>query len=215
MVNSKKWKLLIVFECSKLIDKGFFLLFLRQIIIVKKLYLIFLFLLSNISVFAQNEIGPEGGKLIWILLFFIAVIISLFILWGKKKKTKRKAGSFLLFQKKLKVTLEKDALYYPDNLDLKVTNTRNYDIDMGQPMLVFDNFWLKRKFRIKGFQNRNFYPLYLEKGKSHVLKIDLNRFYSHDKSLKKFPKAKVVVFDVKGKRLGSSSLFLRKTLFKF
>ena len=63
--------------------------------------------------------------------------------------------------------------------------------------------------------NRTFYPQYLEKGKTHTLQIDLTRFYSHDKSLKKFPKAKIVISDVKGKRLGSTSVYLRKTLFKY
>ena len=63
--------------------------------------------------------------------------------------------------------------------------------------------------------NRMFYPLYLEKGKNHTLDIDLYRFYRHDKGLKKYPKVKIVVFDVKGRRLAGKAVFLRKTLFKF
>ena len=98
---------------------------------------------------------------------------------------------------------------------MKVKNAGNSDIDLGQPLLVFDNFWLKRKFKLKGMENRTFYPLYLEKGKTHTLQIDLTRFYSHDKKLKKFPKAKISVFNVKGKRLKSKSIYLRKTLIKF
>jgi len=43
----------------------------------------------------------------------------------------------------------------------------------------------------------------------------LHRFYSHDKKLKNYPKIKMVLFDVKGKRLGSQSVFIRKTLMKY
>ena len=165
-------------------------------------------------IFAQNEIGPEGGKLIWMFVLLMAVVLSVFIFRKKDKKTKKDKKP--LFQnRKVKVELEKDSLYYPDSLKLKVTNSGNTDIDLDKPLLILDNFWLKRKFRLKGRENRTFYPLYLEKGITHSLQIDLNRFYFHDKNLKKFPKAKIIIYDVKGKRLGSKSVFLRKTLYKF
>lgn len=173
-------------------------------------------LLLPLFLWAQNEIGPEGSKLIYVLGG--VVLISLVFLIGKKlagknKKTKAKQTPFFRI-KNVSVQLEKDTLYYPDNLTLTVKN-KGFDIDLDQPLLVFDNFWLKRKFKIKGMDNHLFYPLYLEKGKTHTLTIDLNRFYSHDKKLKKFPKAKIIVYDVKGKKVGSSSVFLRKTLVKF
>jgi hypothetical protein len=98
---------------------------------------------------------------------------------------------------------------------MKVKNIGNTDIDLDKPLLILDNFWLKRKFRLKGMENRTFYPLFLEKGKTHTLNIDLNRFYMHDKKLKKYPKIVLVLSDVKGKRLGSKSVYLRKTLVKF
>ncbi len=105
--------------------------------------------------------------------------------------------------------------HYPDELILSVINEGKQAVDIEQPMLVFSSIWVKRKFRIKGTNNASFYPLYLDKEQSHTLTIDLNRFYSHSKSLKKLPKAKVVIFEVNGRRLGSQSVYLRKTLFKF
>ena len=117
--------------------------------------------------------------------------------------------------RRIQVTLEKDRLYYPDVLTLTVKNTGNVDLDLDKPLLIFDNFWLKRKFKIKGMENYTFYPLYLEKNKTHTLEIYLNRFYSHDKRLKRYPKVKIIISDVKGRRLGKKSIFLRKTLFKF
>lgn len=183
---------------------------------MKKILFLISILLFPLLLPAQNEIGPDGEKL---LIFILLVIVSLvvFFILGRKNKQQtannNHIGSF--FQKKLKVKIVKDALYYPDILKLTVTNTRNSDVDLDNPLLVFDNFWLKRKFKIKGMGNRLLYPLYLEKGKSHTLEIDLNRFYFHDKSLKKYPKAKVIVSDTKGRTLGSKSVFLRKTLFKY
>lgn len=173
-----------------------------------------IFFLNSQVIFAQNEIGPEGDKLIWFLLFPLIGGIVFFVF--RKKGVKNAKVKKPFFQlKKVKIDLEKDRLYYPDNLKLTVKNTGNTDIDLDKPLLVLDNFWLKRKFKLKGMGNRTFYPLYLEKGKSHTLEINLTRFYTHDKKLKKFPKAKVTLFDVKGKRLGSKSVYLRKTLVKF
>lgn len=182
---------------------------------MKKACLILFLLPASQLVFAQNEIGPEGHKLLWILPVVLLVTVAFVVSSKPLRKGSSKTGKSFLSHKRIKVKLEKDALYYPDKLTLTVKNSGSTDIDLDQPLLVFDNFWLKRKFKIKGMDNHKFYPLYLEKGKTHSLEIDLNRFYQHDKKLKKFPKAKVFLSDVKGKKLGRTSIFLRKTLFKF
>lgn len=181
---------------------------------MKKTFFITIFLLNSQLIFAQDEIGPEGGKLLWFLL--IPLLVGILFFAFRKKGVKKATAKKPFFQNRsVKIQLEKDSLYYPNNLNLTVRNNGNTDIDLDKPLLILDNFWLKRKFKIKGMDNRTFYPLYLEKGKSHTLQIDLTRFYSHDKKLKKFPKAKVSIFDIKGKRLGSKSVYLRKTLVKF
>lgn len=181
---------------------------------MKKLFLLPVLLLISQFVFAQNEIGPEGDKLIWFLVIPVLIVLLFFVFREKSKKTTTKQKPF--FQRsKINIELEKDKIYYPGFLTLKVKNRGNYDIDLDKPLLILDNFWLKRKFKLKGMDNRTFYPLYLEKGKTHTLQIDLTRFYSHDKKLKKFPKAKLVIYDIKGKKMGSKSVYLRKTLFKF
>jgi hypothetical protein len=182
---------------------------------MKKALLLAFLMLSSQFIFAQSEIGPEGHKLLWIFVLVFAVSAVFVFSLKPFKKKQGKAKSPLFSMKRLQVELEKDALYYPDNLTLSVKNTGNTDVDLDQPLLQFDNFWLKRKFKLKGMGNRTYYPLYLEKGKTHTLQIDLTRFYGHDKKLKRYPKAKVYLFDVKGKKLGSKSVFLRKTLFKF
>ncbi len=166
------------------------------------------------QVFGQNEIGPEGHKLLWLALFLIVAISGLFVFFSPFK-LKRKITNPFTKERSVAVRLVKDRLYYPDSLELIVENTGAKAVDIEQPLLVFSSMWLKRKFRLKGTNNASFYPLYLDKGQSHSLNIDLNRFYAHSKSLKGLPKAKVILFEANGRKLGSQSVFLRKTLFKY
>lgn len=177
---------------------------------MKKYFLLFITLNLTLKLSAQNEVRPDGDKIVWVLLILLAVII-LWVVFRKKGNKKQP----LFVRQKIKTELEKDRLYYPDNIKLTVKNIGNVDIDLDRPLLIFDNFWLKRKFRLKGMENRTFYPLYLVKNYTHTLNIDLNHFYSYDRKLKRYPKVKVVLFNVKGRRLGSNLVYLRKTLIKF
>jgi hypothetical protein len=189
----------------------FFLVFLPQIIVgVKKYFLLFLILSPTLKLSAQNEVGPDGNKLIWVFVILAAIfiMIAVFRIKGKRKQP-------LIVRQKITVELEKNRLYYPDFLALTVKNIGNIDLDLDRPLLIFDNFWMRRKFRLNGIGNRSFYPLYLVKGHPHKLNIDLNHFYSHDKKLKNYPKVKIKIFNVKGRQLGSKSVYLRKTLVKF
>jgi hypothetical protein len=179
-------------------------------LVLKKYYILFVLLVSALNLSAQNEVKPDGDKLIWVLLVLAASIILFGVF---RKKGNKKQPLFVL--QRVKTELEKNRLYYPDYLTLKVKNIGNSDIDMDRPLLTFDNFWLKRKFRLKGIESRTFYPLYLVKGNTHALNIDLNHFYLYDKKLKSYPKVKITIFNIKGRRLGSTAVYLRKTLIKF
>jgi hypothetical protein len=181
---------------------------------MRKLILFCLFFLLTRTAFAQNEIGPEGHKLVWVFMVLLLIVLAFYFLFTKIKSKIGNSNPFFRVRK-VKIEFKKDRLYYPDSLTMVVKNTGNVDVDLDQPLLIFDNFWMKRKFKIKGTGMHSFYPLYLEKGKPHSIQIDLNRFYDHDKTLKKFPKAQIVIKDVQGKKLGSRSVYLRKTLFKF
>lgn len=181
---------------------------------MKRFLVLLVFSLFSSVLFAQNEIGPDGDKLLWI--FGIVLILALiFYLLGGTGKKPRFSFKSIISRRRLSVELKKDRVYFPDKLTLTVKNTGNVDVDLDKPLLIFDSFWLKRKFRIKGMQNRTFYPLYLVKGKSHALDIDLLPFYQHDKRLKRYSKVTVRMSDVKGRRLGQRSVYLRKTLIKY
>lgn len=177
---------------------------------MKKYYLLFIILGSTLKLSAQNVVGPDGGKLLWLLGILLLLVVLVLVLMKKGNKKRP-----LFAREKVKIELGKDRLYYPDYLTLNVKNTGNTDIDLDRPLLVFDSFWLKRKFRLSGTNNRVFYPLYMTKGYNHTLNIDLNHFYSYDKKLRRYPKVKITILNVKGKHLGSSSIYLRKTLIKF
>lgn len=177
---------------------------------MKKIGLLFIFLIFNYALFAQSEIGPDGEKLVWLMLI---LIVGIAVMIGVRKKGKAKKPMFV--REKVKVELVKDRLYFPDSVKLSVKNTGNVNLDLDRPVLVFDSFWLKRKFKLKGIDNRTLYPLYLEQGKVHTLNIDLNHFYSYDKKLKNYSKIKITVFNVNGKSLGKKSVFTRKTLIKY
>ncbi len=162
---------------------------------------------------SQNEIRPEGHKLLWLLVLLVPLVLVSFVFLFKE--IRKSTSGFFGKKEKIELSLVKDRMHYPDTVILIVRNVGNSDVDIDRPLLVFDTFWMKRKFRVKGIQNARIYPYYLAKGETHQLKIDLNGFYQHDHSLKKYPKTTVIVYTVQGKRLGSKSVYLRNTLFKF
>lgn len=179
---------------------------------MKQVLLILFFLTFTVSAMAQNEVGPEGHKLIWfVLVLVIAGVLAFF--WANSAKSKSGFKIPFFNKPKVHVDLTKDRLYYPDNLGLTLTNTGKTDVDIDAPLLVFSGMWYSRKFKLKGTNNNHYYPLYLMQGQNHTLNIDLNRFYGFDKTLKRLPRVKVVVSDVNGKKLGSRKVLLRKTLF--
>lgn len=180
---------------------------------MKKL-LFFSFISVPVRVYSQNEVHPEGDKLLLILAILIALPVIFFLaskIVGRKGKPKKQPGS--LFSRKLKVELSKDRKYRPNVLTLNILNKSNNDIDLEAPVIHFRKLWSKRKFKLTGINRYKIYPLYLEAGKTHELQIDLSVFYRHDRKLKQFHRAKVWVSDTRGKTYSSGYITLRKSLF--
>lgn len=160
--------------------------------------------------FIQTGIPVVDKNLYWLLpvLAVLGVFASISLFNNLKSRA-------WFTNQKIKVEIGKSRLYYPEYVKLTITNTGKVDVDLDRPLLVFDNFWIKRKFRISGVEGRDIYPIFLEKGKSHSLNIDLSSFYDYDRKLKRYPKASIVVFNMQGKRLAGHAVYLRKTLIKF
>ncbi|MFW6290550.1 MAG: hypothetical protein ACOC0R_06245 [Mariniphaga sp.] len=179
---------------------------------MKRVLIVFFLLGISHSLLASNEIGPEGYKLAWLLGSVAAGIVVVLFFTGIKKGLKSSSFRFP-GRKKVTVELKKDRLYYPRFLDLTLTNSGKADVDIANPMLVLSSIWVTRRFKLKGTNKNWFYPLYLPKDQNHTLRIDLHRFYGFDRTLKRLPRARVVVKDVNGRHLGSRKVLLRKTLF--
>lgn len=175
-----------------------------------------MYILSAASNTATVEVkGPDGIVfLISLAILFIIPAIYFIFRYFRKNRIQSTASSTIFSRKKITIELEKDRKYYPDFVKISIKNTGKKDIDLDQPLLIFRNFWTKRKFKLKGTNRYSFYPLLLEPGKTHDLTIDLNHFYRHDKQLKRYPQITVMVFDVNGKKFPPRSIMLRKTLFR-
>ncbi|WP_321288560.1 hypothetical protein [uncultured Sunxiuqinia sp.] len=177
---------------------------------------IFLFAIFSIPfvVFAQNEVKPDGDKLFWFVAVFVAIPLVYIIMNPVFKKPSNLKGKPVSVKKsQLKIELLKDRKFKPNVLTLKIANSSKKDIDLEAPILMFRKIWTKRKFKLKGINQYVIYPLFLEAGKTHELRIDLSVFYNHDRKLKRYFWSKIRVFDTNGKKYSSSYITLRKSLF--
>ena len=156
---------------------------------------------------AQTEVGPETSKL-FLLLLIIFGLPAFFLLLSRF--TKRTTNSL---SKHLRIDLQKDRKYRPSTLTLSVKNNGDNDVDLECPVLIFRKYWRKRKFKLTGINQNTIYPLYLEAGKTHELRISLSGFHKHDHHLARYYWAKVLVRDTRSRKHSSRYISLRKSLF--
>jgi len=145
----------------------------------------------------------DRNALIGLLIIFILPVLLYLVLQKLKFRN----------QQKLTVTLEKSRLYRPEFLTLTVVNDGKKPVEIGHPRLVFSNFLIRRKLKLKGINGYQFYPLWLDPGEKHELHIELSQFYFYDPILKKYPKVSVYVQDNQNGATFSHRVMLRKTLF--
>lgn len=159
-------------------------------------------------------VGPEGWKLLWILAI-LAVFLLLMSLGKRKKgiKTATKKPFFRLGRIELKLT--KDKQENPQELTMKLINRGNTDMDIANPILTFYNFWTYKKFKLRGSDGYEFYPLVLEKGETHTLHINLKKFYVFNERLSRFSKAKIRIYSISGSLLAKKSLYLKPSIYPF
>ena len=157
---------------------------------------------------AANEIGPEGSKLLLIILICIIVLVVWLIFFRKGKLLPKNP-----FSRKLKVILVKNKYYKPTHLNLIIENVSKKDADIEAPVILFRKLFAKRKFKLKGINKSEIYPLYLEKGKVHDLSINLSVFHNYDRKLKKYYWCRVFFEDTKGRKYSTKYVKLRSSLF--
>lgn len=174
-----------------------------------------LFLFDPLALFSGNETDPE--KLLLMRIIAILLLV-LFIIIGweawKLVQKKRNSGGFFRFLKKVKleVVLEKDRLFRPQALTLTIRNIGKYEADLDAPVLEFRKIWSKRKFKLNGIKGQQVYPLFLQPGLTHQLRIETSTFHQYDREIKNFYWARIDVSDVEGHKWKSNKVKLRKSL---
>lgn len=156
----------------------------------------------------------EKETLVWMILImaipFIAVV-AIFIFRITRNIKPIKLSRFLKIVK-LEILLEKDKPLRPQLLTLTIRNTGKNEADIDAPVLEFRKIWTKRKFKLSGINGNAIYPLFIDSGKSHQLRIETSTFHQYDRSIKSFYWARVIVTDVDGRQWKSNSVKLRKSL---
>ena len=174
----------------------------------------FVFKLSLPHFVTQLAEGVEKETLVWIILIlsipFLAAL-SVFIFRIIKNIRPIKLSRFLR-KVKLEILLEKDKPLRPHILTMTIRNTGKNEADIDAPLLEFRKIWSKRKFKLNGISGNQIYPMFIDAGKSHQLRIETSTFHQYDRSIKSFYWARVFVTDVEGRRWKSNKVKLRKSL---
>jgi len=93
-------------------------------------------------------------------------------------------------------------------LIVRIESSGKLPVEIDAPELKFFNRISSRKFAIRSGQ-RNQFPLNMFPQTDYEFKIDFERFYLNDKSLKQFKKVKLIVRENNGRLLNSTTTRLR------
>lgn len=180
---------------------------------MRKILLVFTLFLPQFA-WSQTHVQPEGEKL---LIGLVVLLVLLLAVWYFSKRNSKAGGakrnSWRRKRKRIEIELSKDRLVRPKVLTLTVRNTGNRYVDLEAPVLVFRKLWSFRKFKLKRYQNKDIYPVYLDAGKTFTITIELARFFEHDKKLKRFYWGRILMQDVDGKQFKTKHVSLRKSLY--
>lgn len=161
------------------------------------------------SLLEVQTVGPEGNKLIWV--FLIVIITGLLVLFIKNKK---ELLHFSVLKKTLLVKIDKNRLYHPSLILLKIKNRSNKAILVNHPIIRFKKRGKTKAFKIKTVNSSSIYPLYLEANKTHELPVALQAFYDYNSELKKYSSLRIE-FTYDNKTLKKTRyLLLIPTLFR-
>lgn len=163
---------------------------------------------------SQDLSGMEKETLIQIiyLLVFLLVIVVGWEIYRYFNKHQIRPFAGLFSKTKLEVELEKDKLYRPQILTMTIRNTGTKELEFHTPVLEFRKIWSKRKFKLNGINGRQIYPLFLDPGETHTLRIETANLYQYDKTIKSFYWAQIHVTETNGRLWRSKPVKLRKSL---
>lgn len=155
-----------------------------------------------------QTVGPEGGKIFWVIgaLLLIGLVTLL-----ARTKVKIKLPSF---SKKVVVRLKKNKIYHPTVVHISIANNENKAIVIQNPILRFRRGRKTKAYKITSVKTKDIYPLYLEPNKTHNLPVTLQPFYDHYKRLKRYGRLRVEFKYGDNRRKRSKYVLLKPTLFK-
>ena len=180
----------------------------------KKL-LLSLFLFTGL-IFLAIKADPGTERFLVLLLLGVAFMAFLYLLQkmsGRGISSSFFSRYFKFWKRRIDVSLQKDRRYMPGSLILEIRNNQRKDADLEPPVLIFRKLLLTRKFKLKGIKHYQIYPLFLEAGKVHEFRIDLDNFYEYDKTLKYYYWSRIFVKEKGGRSYYSGYVTLRKSLF--
>lgn len=163
--------------------------------------------LSN-YIIQVNTVGPEGYKLIWVLLILLIIVAVIFLTKGKFKIRIPSFSNALIIQ------IKKNKVYHPTVIHLKIKNNKKKVVLIENPILRFKMGRNTKAFKIKSVNSSKIYPLYLEANQTHELPVALQNFYDYDKELKKYSRLRIEFSYDETKSKSSSYLLLKPTLFR-
>jgi len=175
------------------------------------------YLLLNLSLpqfISRATEGVEKETLIWMNLILILLLLAALTPRLPKIFTLIKSFRFSrLFRRvKLEIKLEKDRPFRPQVLTLTIRNTGRNTADIDAPVLEYRKIWTKRKFKLNGINGNQIYPMYIDPGKAHQLRIETSTFHQYDRTIKSFYRARVLLTDIDGRKWKSNTVILRKSL---
>ena len=155
-----------------------------------------------------QTVGPEGGKILWVILAIALIgLVLLFI----KLKIKIPLPDF---SKKVLVSIEKNKVYHPTIIHFTIVNKGSKSIVIQNPVLRFRRGRKTKAYKITSVKTKDIYPLYLEPNKSHNLPVTLQPFYDHYKRLKRYSCLRVE-FNYSDSRFKKSKyVLLKPTMFR-
>lgn len=172
-----------------------------------------LFVVCQVLSVSKLAEGVEKETLVRIIIVLSILLIAVlgyeilrFMPSGKPFRFSR------LFKKvQLEITLEKDRVYRPTVLTMTIRNTGKNEADIDAPVLEYRKIWTKRKFKLNGISGNTIYPMFIEPGNAHQLRIETISFHQYDREIKSYYWARILVSDAEGRKWKSNKVKLRKS----
>lgn len=160
-----------------------------------------------VTVFGQQEIKPEGGLLaVYVFLIATAIFLLVYFAFRSKKETTHPVRLNIHMKVFYDNYSGHGSKFLYRRLEVKITNRGKTPVEIASPLIQFEKYSKKRKFKPKMQEEQRLYPLSLYPGTDHSFKIDLGKFYQKDAALQHYNKIRLLIPDMNGEIIKQHSL---------